>query len=100
MSNVMTSELHYDGAPRAITADEAKRIAHEEWTLVGPRYGQYRALSRGSDGGMHVRETFSRGQLAVTWVNVRRQDLRERIMGGKCTHTIFYDRARDTFYCG
>lgn len=93
------SALAYDGAPRDITAEEARRIAHAEHQLVS-RNGRHHWLSRGSDGGMHLRESFTRSQAAVVQVNARRADLRERIMAGRCQHTIFYDRARDTFYCG
>jgi hypothetical protein len=94
----MTMSLHYDGAPRPITADEAKEIAHAEHTVVS-RNGRHHWMSRGADGGMHLRETFTRSQAAIVQVNTRRKDLRERIMAGKCQHTIFYDRARDRFYC-
>lgn len=94
-----TTTLRYDNAPREITADEARAIAHAEHQLSS-RNGQHYWMSRGSDGGMHLRETFTRSQAAITQINARRNDLRERIMAGRCQHTIFYDRARDTFYCG
>jgi hypothetical protein len=92
--------LKYDGAPREITAEEAKTIAHEEYVLRRS-YGRHMVFSRGADGGMHLRYTSNSrsGQDAVVWMNTRRQDLRTRIMAGECTHTIFYNRARDTFYC-
>lgn len=98
MLDVNRSALHYDGAPREITEDEAREIAHAEYKMSS-HYGQHHVMSRGADGGYHLRETFTRSQAAVVWMNARRQDLRERILTGKCTHTIFYDRARDAFYC-
>lgn len=98
MTSPHMSTLRYDGAPREITEEEARKIAHEEHKIVS-RYGQHHWYSRGADGGMHLRESFSHSQAAIVQVNTRRKDLRERIMAGKCQFTIFYDRARDTFYC-
>jgi hypothetical protein len=92
-------DLHYDGAPRPITEDEARDIAHAEY-VIRSSGTDHLCLSRGADGGMHLRQSFTRSQAAILWTNTRRRDLRERIMAGKCTATIFYDRARDTFYCG
>lgn len=89
----------YDGAPRPITEDEAKQIARDEYQLSKSR-GQHVCLSRGADGGMHVRETFERPLAAVVWVNARRQDLVRRLLAGDCTHTCFYDRARDRYWLG
>lgn len=89
--------LNYDGAPRPITEDEAKQIAHEEYIIRGIG-SSTKFLSRGADGGYHLREQ-GRGQLMVTVCNARRKDLRDRIMAGKCQNTVFYDRARDRFYC-
>jgi hypothetical protein len=86
--------LHYDGAPRPITEDEARTIAHEEYVLL-----RGYAAHRGSDGGFHLSEPTRQGQDAVSYVNVKRAALRERIMAGACTHTVFYDRHRDRFYC-
>jgi hypothetical protein len=88
-------DLNYDGAPRAITEDEARAIAHEEYVLL-----RGYAAHRGGDGGYHLSEPLRQRQDAVSYVNVKRRDLRERIMAGRCTHTVFYDRARDAFYCG
>ena len=93
-----TSPLHYDGAPRPITEEEAKTIAHEEY-VIGRGANDW-AMYRGADGGYHVFEPSRRGQDAITFLNVKRKDLRERIMRGDCTHTIFYNRATDAFYCG
>lgn len=92
------TNLNYNGAPRPITPDEARELAHAEYKLGGNGASTY-AMSRGSDGGYHIRQT-GRGQAMVTWINVRRADLRERIMAGKCTQTCFYDHARDRFYLG
>lgn len=93
--------LNYDGAPRPITADEAREIAHGEYQLI--KLGEYGSRNyaghRGADGGMHLCEPTRKGQDAVSYINVKRADLRERIMAGKCQHTVFYDRARDRFYC-
>lgn len=89
----------YDNAPRPITADEARAIAHEEYALRSYN-GQHLVCSRGADGGMHLRETFTRSQAAVVWINTRRTQLRERILAGECTHTVFFDRARDAYYLG
>ena len=88
--------LHYDGAPRPITGEEAKTIAHAEYVRGYDGIACY----RGADGGRHAFSPIRRGQDAITYLNVKRADLRRRIMDGECTHTIFYDRARDTFYCG
>jgi muramidase (phage lysozyme) len=89
------TDLHYDNAPRPITEDEAKTIAHEEYVLQRG----YAAYS-GADGGYHLFEPLRQRQDAVTYINVKRADLRRRIMAGECTHTVFYDRARDKFYMG
>ena len=91
--------LHYDGAPRPITEDEAKTIAHDEYRMSG--YGRDgMALYRGSDGGFYPFSPVRRGQAAIAYLNAKRADLSRRIMAGECTHTIFYNSARDTFYCG
>jgi hypothetical protein len=95
---MMTSALHYDGAPRPITEDEARAIAHAEYVFGRGPNGV--ACYRGADGGLHAFSPTRRGQDAVVYLNHKRADMRERIMAGKCSHTIFYDRARDTFYCG
>lgn len=93
------SLLHYDGAPRPITEDEAKTIAHDEYRMSG--YGRDgMALYRGSDGGFYPFSPVRRGQAAIAYLNAKRADLSRRIMAGECTHTIFYNSARDTFYCG
>lgn len=89
--------LHYDGAPRPITEDEAKTIAHEEYVLGHGSNGV--AMYRGSDGGFYPFSPARRGQDAIAFLNVKRRDLRGRIMRGECTHTIFYNPTRDTFYC-
>jgi hypothetical protein len=87
----------YDGAPREITEDEARQLAHEEYVLSRPTGI---ACYRGADGGYHAFDPVRRGQDAIAYLNVKRRDLRERLMAGKCTHTCFYDRARDRFYLG
>lgn len=86
---------HYDGAPRPITDEEAKIIAHAEYVRGYDGIACY----RGADGGFHAFSPIRRGQDAIAYLNVKRADLRRRIMAGECTHTIFYDRARDVFYC-
>lgn len=86
--------LHYDGAPRPITEAEARAIAHGEYALL-----RGYAVHRGADGGMHLSEPMRQHQDAVAYINVKRKALRERIMAGKCIHSIYYDRARDAFYC-
>lgn len=93
-----TTTLHYDGAPRAITEEEAKTIAHAEY-IIG-RGSDGCAMYRGSDGGYYPFSPLRRRQDAISYVNVKRADLRRRIMAGECTHTIFYNAARDEFYCG
>ena len=89
--------LHYDGAPRPITEAEAKAIAHDEYVIGRGSAGV--AMYRGADGGYYPFTPTRRGQDAIAYLNVKRRDLRERIMRGECTHTIFYNAARDSFYC-
>jgi hypothetical protein len=87
--------LHYDNAPRAIAHAEAARIAADEFSSRGRGM-----LSRGSDGGMHWRgDAYSAGA-ARGWAAESGRTLVRKIMAGECRFTIFYDRARDTFYCG
>ena len=88
--------LHYDGAPRPITEDEAKTIAHAEYVRGFDGIACY----RGADGGTHAFSPIRRGQDAIMYLNVKRADLRRRIMSGEAEYIIFYDSARDTFYCG
>jgi hypothetical protein len=91
--------LHYDGAPRAITHDEAQAIAEQEIDCCAGDRG-WIVRSRGSDGGMHYRASEPTRALAIANVMTRRRELVERIMAGACAHTMFYDRARDRFYMG
>lgn len=90
---------HYDGSLRDITEAEALALSREEYQMIS-QYGQHHVLSRGSDGGMHIRDTFTHSQAAIVWMNTRRKDLRERLLAGKCQHTCFYDRSRDRFWIG
>ena len=87
--------LHYDGASRAITHAEAERIAGDEYDSRGCQM-----LSRGADGGIHLRgDAYSPGA-ARGWADEQAGKLTRKIMAGECQFTVFYDRARDTFYCG
>lgn len=87
--------LRYDRAPRAVTHAEAAAIAADEYAARGR--GMY---SRGADGGMHWRgDAYSAGA-AEGWRGEQARGFVRKIMAGEARHTIFYDRARDTFYCG
>jgi len=86
---------HYDNAPRAITHAEAARIAADEYSSRGCAM-----LSGGADGGMHWRgDAYSPGA-ARGWAQEKARALVRKIMAGECQYTVFYDRARDTFYRG
>lgn len=87
--------LHYDGAARPITRDEAERIAAAEYASRGCGM-----LSAGSDGGMHWRGNAYSPGAARGWAEEKARALVRKIMAGECTHTVFYDRFRDTFYSG
>lgn len=90
-----TDPLAYDGAPRPITEEEARTIAHAEYVISSRGAAMY----RGSDGGFYPFDPLRLRQDAVQYVNAKRRALRDQIMAGECTHTVFYNAARDTFYC-
>lgn len=57
-------------------------------------------LSGGADGGMHYRgEAYSAGA-ARGWADEKARAHVRRILAGEARYTVFYDRARDAFYCG
>jgi hypothetical protein len=85
----------YDGAPRAITHGEAIAIAAGEYDYHGTT-----CLHRGADGGMHFNQTVYSEGAARGWAGEKRRALVRKIMRGDARHTVFYDRARDRFYCG
>lgn len=87
--------LNYDGASRPITLTEAEIIAAAEYTSRGTS-----CLSRGSDGGMHFRQSVYSEGAARGWAAEKGRAFVRRIMAGEAPHSVFYDRARDSFYCG
>lgn len=99
MTTTTTIAPHYDDAPRGITHDEAIRIALDEYPEPSRCDREWSVRSRGADGGFHARSWHANYTAAKEDVRARRAAFVVRILAGECQHTIFYDRARDAFYC-
>lgn len=96
--NMPDVSLNYNDSPRPITQAEAEAIAEGEYGWRHSCDG-WIIWCRGSDGGTHFADTaYSEGS-ARGAAEERRRGLARRIMAGQCQHTVFYDRARDRFYC-
>ena len=92
------ARLHYDRAPRPITAPEARVIADDEYRVKRTDRG-YIVQSLGADGGFYPRgHSFQRESDANADMVRRVDEYARRIMAGECPYTIFYDPARDRFY--
>ena len=85
-------------APRPITRKEAQAIAAEEYGYRFARSSGWLCLSRGSDGGMHYRDSASSETDARAWCTRKVERLASRIMRGECRYTLQFDSHRDRFY--